>query len=273
MKPLVVPVNFSPSSSCAARYAADLGEALQVEVHLIHVIDTTYTSTDMAMTQELYNTMVDSAKDLLKKMQADLVQRTHNKITVHTLVEVGTIFGQIKEHCDRLQPIAVILGATGPTWEKFLIGSPVGSLLRLPYPVLVVPENTSFQKFRHIALACDGNDLDSGLLHSIGLLKEFRQRFRAQIDIITVGDWKTWKGESFHLLSQAWKARLKDLDPEIHQIQESRVEEGLLGYLAEHPADLVVVFPKKHRIAEFHTSQSRKFAKHSDIPVLSLHES
>jgi hypothetical protein len=32
-----------------------------------------------------------------------------------------------------------------------------------------------------------------------------------------------------------------------------------------------MVFPKKHSFFDFHTSQSRKLAQRSPVPVLSLH--
>ncbi|MES1249888.1 MAG: universal stress protein, partial [Chitinophaga rupis] len=54
MKPLVVPVNFSSCSSCAARYAADLAETIQGEVHLINVVNYPFTASDMVMTEEIY---------------------------------------------------------------------------------------------------------------------------------------------------------------------------------------------------------------------------
>jgi nucleotide-binding universal stress UspA family protein len=225
------------------------------------------------MTQYTYDTMVDSANTFIKDVQIELIQRTHNKIPVHTHVETGTVYGQVEALCDRLKPYAVILGASGPTFEKFVSGSPVGSLLHLPFPVLVVPEHVPFHRFQQIVLACDINDLESGLPHSLPLLKELQKRFDAHIDIVTVESGKTWTGEQFYVQAEAWKTRLKDLQPEMHLVHHARVEEGLLDFLADHPADLVIVFPKKHSFLEFHTSQSRKFAKHSNVPVLSLHES
>lgn len=271
MKPIVVPVNFSHCSTNAARYAADLAQAIQGELHLINVLQV-YTTAELMMTESMYQEMIDSANTYIKALRDELAERTSHAVPVHTTVVLGTVSGQVEALCDQLNPYAVVLGAAGPTITKTLTGSPVAPLLHLPYPVLVIPEDAAFHQFQRIALACDVNDLESGLPHSMPLLKELRHQFHAHIDIVTIENWKTWTEGEYELRAQTWKSRLKALEPELHQVHSTRVEEGIADYLADHPADLVIVFPKKHNALEFHTSQSRKFAKHGHIPVLSLHE-
>jgi nucleotide-binding universal stress UspA family protein len=271
MNSLIIPVNFSDCSSNAARYAADLAKTIQGEIHLIHVIATD-TSAELMMTGPMYQEMLEAAETYMQQLQQELTRRTAGAVPVHTSVVIGSVIGQVEVLCDRLHPYAVVLGVTGPTLTKTITGSPVSALLHLAYPVLVLPENAVFHQFQRIALACDVHDLESGLPHSLPLLKTLRQQFHARIDIITIEDWKTWTGEEYFLRSQVWKRRLGELEPEIHQVHTSQVAEGIADYLVEHPADLVIVFPKKHNILELHTSQSRKFARHSSVPVLSLHE-
>ncbi|TDW96689.1 universal stress protein [Dinghuibacter silviterrae] len=262
MKPIVVPVNFSGCAACAAHYAAELALLTDGEIHLIHVVTPPFTTPEM--TQYAYDMMVDSANTFIKAIQIDLIRRTHNKIPIHTHVETGTVYGQVETLCNRLCPYAVILGASGPSFEKAIGGSPVGSLLHLPFPVLVVPEQVPFHRFQDIVLACDTGDLTSGLPHSLPLLKEWQKRFDAHIHIVTIENGGTAPVE----LNKALQA----LHPELHLVHHTRVEEGLFEYLGNHPADLVIVFPKKHRFIEFHSSQSRKLARHSPVPILSLHE-
>jgi hypothetical protein len=45
----------------------------------------------------------------------------------------------------------------------------------------------------------------------------------------------------------------------------------VLDYVEDHQADLVLVFPKKHGLLEFHISQARKIALESLVPVMSVH--
>jgi nucleotide-binding universal stress UspA family protein len=273
MKSIIIPVNFSACSDNAARYAADLAQAIKVDLHLVHVIETPLTSADMVMTEAVYEDMVESANNSLKELQFDLRRRTCHSIKIEIRMEVGNVTGKMKELCQEIQPYAVVLGASGPTLEKFLAGSPISSLLHnLNYPVLVVPREATFHQFRRVLLACDLDDIGSGIPMSLPLLKDLRQYFGSKFDIVTVETGAVLSEEQKTFKYEGWKDQLKDLYPEIHYIRNTRVEDGIREYLGKHETDLVMVFPKKHSFFEFHTSQSKKFTKHSTIPVMSVHE-
>jgi nucleotide-binding universal stress UspA family protein len=272
MKSIVVPVNFSACASNAAHYAADLATAIQADLHLIHVIQVPVSSAELTMTQYLYESMIESANTSLQELQVELTRRTSHRIKVEISLEAGNVDAKVKDLCRKLQPYALVLGATGPTFEKFLAGSPVASLLHnLDHPVLVVPENYAFQPFRRILLACDLDDLGSGIPRTLPLLKDLRERFGSRFDILTVETNKVLSDEASVFGSDGWKTQLKELYPEIHYIRKTRVEEGIVEYLAHNETDLIMVFPKKHGFLDFHVSQSRKVAQQSPLPVLSLH--
>jgi nucleotide-binding universal stress UspA family protein len=273
MKPILVPVNFSACAANAARYAADLAVAIKADLHLIHVIQAPVSSSQLIMTEYLYQEMLDSANQSLEALRIELGKRTNGKVNISTVLEAGSLPVKIRRLCQQLQPYAVILGASGPSLEKFLSGSPIASLLHtLNYPVFVVPEGVSFTRLRRILLACDTRDLSSGLPRTLPLLKELRDRFGSRFDIVTVETGKEQSQEQVVFQGEGWKEALKELYPEMHVIHSARIQDGVLEYLKENEADLVMVFPKKHGMFEFHVSQSRKLAKSSPIPVLSLHE-
>jgi nucleotide-binding universal stress UspA family protein len=272
MKSIVVPINFSACASNAARYAADLALVIKADIHLIHVIQVPVSSADLLMTGDLYQEMIDAANLDLQSLRSELTERTQQKVKVDYSVESGNISAKVQELCLQLKPYAVVLGATGPTLEKFLAGSPVSSFLRnLDYPVLVVPEAAAFHNFRQILLACDLEDIGSGMPNSLPLLNDLRAYFGSRFDIVTVETKRVLDDEASPSESDGWKEDFKALHPAIHYIRKPKVEAGILEYLASNEADLVIVFPKKHGLLDFHTSQSRKLAGHSPVPVLSLY--
>ena len=271
MKSIVAPINFSPCSFNAARYSADLALAIKADLHLIHVLQVPVSSAELTITESLYQEMVDSANLALQQLEAGLIKRTSGKVRIDTTLEAGSVADKVKDLCQSLKPYAIVLGATGPTLEKFMAGSPVVSLLRnLDYPVLVVPETSVFHQFRRILLACDIDDMGSGMSHSLPLLKDLREHFGSRFDIVTVETKRVLADAEYLFESGCWKDQLKELYPEVHYIRKSKVEEGIMEYLAQNDADLIMVFPKKHGLFDFHVSQSRKLALHSPIPVLSL---
>jgi nucleotide-binding universal stress UspA family protein len=272
MKSIVVPINFSACASNAARYAADLALVIKADIHLIHVIQVPVDSADLLMTGDLYQEMIDAANLDLQTLQSELTGRTQQKIKIDYSVESGDISAEVQARCLQLKPYAIVLGATGSTLEKFLVTSPVSSLLRnLDYPILVVPEAAAFHNFRSILLACDLDDIGSGMPNSLPLLKDLRVYFGSRFDIVTVETKRVPGDEVSPFESGGWKDEFKDLHPAIHYIRKPKVEAGILEYLAGNEADLVIVFPKKHGLLDFHISQSRKLAEHSPVPVLSLH--
>ena len=271
MKSIVVPIDFSTCSANAARYAADLALAIKADLHLIHVIQVPVTTAELSMTEALYRDMIEGANISLQKMQADLTKRTLQRVRIDILVDAGSVTGKVHDLCRQVNAYAIVLGISGLRLEKFLAGSPVTSLLQhLEYPVLVVPETATFQQFRRILLAFDLDDIGSGLPTCLPLLKELREHFGSRVDIITVETRKVFTDEASFFESGSWKEQLKEFYPEIHYIRKSKVEEGILEFLNQHEADLVMVFPKKHGFLDFHISQSRRLAQNSPVPVMSL---
>ena len=272
MKSIIVPTNFSPCATNAAQYAADLAGAIRADLHLIHVIQVPVNAAELMMTQYLYEEMVEAANNSLKELQMQLTRRSNHRINIETTLATGAVSAKVQDLCREIKPYAIVLGATGPTFEKFLAGSPAVSLLHnLDYPVLVVPETYTFHPFRRILLACDLEDLGSGMPRSLPLLKNLRTHFGSRFDILTVQTRKVLDEGQHVFDSHGWKKNLKDLYPDIHYIRKSKVEEGILEHLVKNEADLIMVFPKKHGFLDFHVSQSKKVARHSPIPVLSLH--
>jgi nucleotide-binding universal stress UspA family protein len=273
MASIVVPVNFSACAVNAARYAADLALIIKADVHLIHVLQVPVTSADLLMTDDLYEEMIEAGNLELQRLQVDLAERTRQQIKIDYTLAAGDISSKVGELCFQMKPYAVVLGAAGSTLEKFLTGSPVVTLLRhLDYPLLVVPEAAAFHRFRHILLACDLDDIGAGMPNSLPLLKDLRAHFGSRFDIVTVETSKVLGDEASTIQSGGWKDQFKELYPDIHYIRKSKVEDGVLEYLSHNEADLVMVFPKKHGLLDFHPSQSRRLAGQSPIPVLSVHE-
>ncbi len=186
MKTILVPVNFSPCSFNAARYAAALAKATGAELHLLHVIQIPLPSTEMVMNEYIYTQMFEAAEGGLMEMKTDILEHTTSLVNVTTHLQTGGVADKVEEWYTALKADLIVMGVTGPTMEKFLAGSPVGLLLHLRHPLLVVPEDTKYEPYRRIVLACDEADIRRGVPHSLPLLCELRERTGATVDVITV---------------------------------------------------------------------------------------
>jgi nucleotide-binding universal stress UspA family protein len=274
MKTIVVPVDFSASSANAARYAADMAKAIHANLHLIHVVQLPISVAEMAMTESLYAEMQEIAAQGLKDLWEELVKRTDGKLHIFTHLEEGALEYRLIEFCNLNPPFLVIMGNSGPSLERVMTGSNVARVIhRLRYPLIVVPVDAVFHPIKKIVLACDLEDLAAGMPVPPSFLKELRDSFGSSFEVINIctatQDHQNEAEAAFEFNS--WKARLHEIYPEVHFLRTKKVEKGIDEYLQSHPADLLLVFPKKHGLLEFHSSHSKKIALHSRVPVMSIH--
>src|SRR5579872_304733 len=272
MKPIVVPVNFSAASNHAARYAADLATMTGGKLHLIHILQIPPTFSEYPMPESAFEALRDSASDRLKSLAGELVKRTAARVPVETDIKIGSVDSNLRKYCESVKPFVIVMGAAGSPLDRFLSGSATLDALRhLPIPLLVVPEGIDFQKPGRILLACDLEEIRTGMADGIGFLIELKALFGSQFEVVNVttpGD--EGKGQAEFAFS-AWRARLKEIHPELHFVHDSTVVHGIDEYLKEHPADWLVVFPKRHSFYELHQSRTKKIVLHSHLPIMSIH--
>ncbi len=216
--------------------------------------------------------MQHSAESSLASLSEELVKRTRSQVTVSTLLEIGSLEKVLEEYCNRLKPFLVVMGASGNTLETTMTGSyTVKAMRRLPYPLLIIPEKAAFHAIKKVVLACELDDIGSGLPVSLSFLSELYQLFGSHFEVITIAEKvQDREGEAVFAFN-SWKQRLKEILPDVHIIRTENIEEGISNYLGNNHADWLMIFPKKHSFFEFHSSQSKKIVKNCPVPVMSLH--
>ncbi len=165
------------------------------------------------------------------------------------------------------------MGATGDSLENVIAGSTtVREIRHLPYPILVVPQTAKFHGVAKIVVACDKEDIDSGMPTTLPLLKELSELLGARLEVLHVltnGEESAAEAAEEY---NVWKKEVKAFNPEIHFVRRPKVEQGISEYLEAHKADWLMVFPKSHSVLEFHRSRSKKIVQHCVVPVMSVHE-
>jgi nucleotide-binding universal stress UspA family protein len=273
MRTIIIPVNFSPASDNAARYAADLAAVIGGDLRLIHVLEIPFTASEYPMPDGAYEALRDSAATQLKELAAELGKRSAGRVSVETDMEVGGVDYKVRKFCETIQPFLVVMGAAGSPLERFLSGSPtLQALRRLPYPMLVIPEGVRFERPERILLACDDKDISSGITGATGFLQELKDLLGARFDLINITTPAEEGQGELAFMDEAWRVRMRRVYPELHFVHTEKVDKGIDAYLKDHPADWLIVFPKKHAFFELHQSQARKIVLHSPIPVMSIHE-
>jgi nucleotide-binding universal stress UspA family protein len=268
-----VPVNFTANSANAARYVGDLALAIGADIHLIYVFQPPVSAAEVPLPESVFEEMLENGQELLSGIKTDLIAQTAGKIHVTTTLETGGVELKIETFCKEKKPLLVVMGATGDSLENVLSGSNTARALRhLPYPILVVPEGSKFRAVERIVLACDKEDVDSGIPETIPLLRELSDLMGARLEVVHVlTNSEEYAAEAIEEYN-VWKKEAKAFEPEIRLIHRHSVEEGIRDFLEVNSADWLMVFPKSHSMLELHHSRSRQILHHCTVPVISVHE-
>jgi nucleotide-binding universal stress UspA family protein len=256
MRSIVVPVDFPDSSSNAARYAADLALAINADIHLIHVLEPPIAAAELPVPEYVFEEMQQEGLTMLRSLSGELSGRTGNKVRITSDLDVGAIEYRLDEFCRQINPFLVVT-ANAPLARK------------LPSPALYVPEDTVFHPIKKIVLACELDDLGAGIPASLPFLKELADLLDAKYQVINIST--RAQDREANAVFSAWEDRLRELFPQTHFERSNNIGDSVNKYLCSSGADWLIVFPKRHKLLDFHVSQSKKIAKACTIPVMSVH--
>lgn len=269
MRSIVVPVNFTPNAANAARYATDMALALGMDIHLVNVLEMPK-APHKKFSAGVHEELLNSCLELLQKLSAELATRSRGKVRIATDLETGNIHDRLAEFCKTIRPFAIVCGSSEGSMDNLLKGSDTIKRIRqLPYPLLVVPEHTAFHTIRNVLIACDGEDIHTGIFNARPMLETltnaFSPRFLA-LHVLVDGETSAQKLAAEF---QSWKGILGPFDPAITFIRQPNVAKGIAEYLQAHNTDLLLVLPKKHGWLDGYKSRSREIVS-KVVPILSL---
>jgi nucleotide-binding universal stress UspA family protein len=273
MKSIVVPVNFSASAANAARYAADMALAVGADVHLFHALHVPVRTSQVPLPDAAFEMLQENGKFLLDQLADELGKRTYSKTRITTNMEIGDMEYRLEKFCQEKKPFVVVMGTSGDFLQRIMVGDHTSKAIRhLSSPVLVVPDGAVFAGVKKIALACDLEDIVSGISNGRPFLQELGNIFGADFDVLNImsGFEKNEVQVAFEF--DSWKTQLRGIHPELHFVRADRLTDGIQRYLAHHAVDWLIVFPKKHHLLELHRSRAKKIVLDCPIPVMSVHE-
>jgi nucleotide-binding universal stress UspA family protein len=271
-KTLLAATDFSKAALNAINYSVDMAVAINADLLLLHVfeIPVVYLEVPMAMPeQEIRNNAQAKMDNLLKRLHV----RSKGKLNITSEIRTGDFFQEMKTVCERIKPYAVIMGSQGTTATARLLfgGHTIHAMKRLEWPVITVPFYASFKYIRNIGFACDFDDVVEYVpIEEIRLLVK---DFNAKLHVLNTGNKDVLEPELVYE-SGLLQEMVVDLNPAYHFITNENVDEGIMDFAEKHQIDLLVIVPKRHSLLHnlVYKSHTREFVLHSQIPVLSIHQ-
>ncbi len=273
MKTIIIPTDFSETSTNAAMYAADLACAIQANVTLIHVVSLPMTTSEMTIPAETIDLMMRDATKIINQLKSRIEQRTKNTIRVSALVRMGDFIEETRSIAAQTDLFAIVMGLQGTgAAERMLLGSnALAAIHRIPYPVIIIPADVHYVAVKNIAIACNMHDVNETL--PVRDIEMLTNTFHSKLHVVYIS--KPGKKMKSEVLPEAISVQndLSALDPEIHLLENDHVEAGLLAFVHDKKIDLLVMIPEKRNFisALFHKSISNEVALSAHLPIVNIH--
>jgi nucleotide-binding universal stress UspA family protein len=265
MKPLMALTDFTPAADNAMHYAAKLSQQLGAPLSLLHVYQIPITMSDMPVIMVSAEELKNNADKGLLRAKEELINN-YPDLQITTISRIGDVADEVNELTKESSPLAVVLGRNNYSGlERALFGSTATSLIRgFKFPVITVPENTTFKNFKSVVLATDLQNIEAT---PVDAMNSLFQNFPIALHILHVADEKDEPKDANPLL-----LKLQSLNPQFHLVQNSDVTKGIEEFVEKIDASLLLVLPHHHKWFEsFFTKQhSKEIIRQINIPVLTI---
>ena len=266
---LLVPVDFSPGSTNALRYAEALAQRIGVsDVRVVHVF-TPQTASGNAVTVAPVGELMEERERRLE----EFISETPAPAGVNRRAELllGFAADKIVEQSEEVD--LVVLGATG---EADLLEEVFGSVSsavaqRADCPVLLVPGGARFSEYRHILYASNSLSLSR---RAVLQMMDFNELFHARVHFVHVNDDDSeYRSEREKLFAPLFSNPDPEFAFEIAEVTADSVQQGLVDYLERNTVQLAVMVTRHRGFWErlFHSSDTRQMVLNPVTPLLVLH--
>lgn len=276
MKTILVPTDFSKNATNALNYAVALAKKENAKIILLHVYYILYISTEVPM--DFYSAQVAAAEQAASKKLKSLCKKVQNiqKIKCEIINREGLTVDTILDTIKKKKPDMVIMGTKGASGIKeVFMGSNTASVIKkAKCPIIAVPERASFKGIKNITYASDYHSSDIVALKKI---VELAKMFKSNITILHI-----FSGEFAHDLEedhlkkfkQKVKSKIAYTKIKYHLTygRQSLIT-TLANYVKSESPDLLVMSTFSGNLFDklFGTSDTKKMAFHTKIPLLAFH--
>ncbi len=272
MKSLLIPTDFSDTARNSARYAAGISRELGIERFVLYNAYSMPLATEMSWAVLQTEELQKASEENLGLFKDWLMPWLPEHATVETVSEFGFLTERIDEVAHTHKIDLIIMGVTGGNkMEEVLIGSnTVHVVENTDIPVLIVPQDTTWNDVKKIGWACDYKDVMKTA--PITGIRYFLRELKANMVIINNDQHPMeFDPESFHNNKMVAEL-LHDITPEMVRLTGEDFASAIDKYALEHQIDMVLVVPKKHGWLSslFKTRFTTKLVFHTHVPILCL---
>lgn len=261
MHRIIIPVDFSETSLNAARFAAGMLSGLPDTLVI------------------LYNNYKDNSdyeihKTYLVALQQELLDKGDTAVE-YELEKGGDLIDNLDRlaHTRRATLIAMGLSGRSGFQQKFIGSNTLRTVDRSLYPVMIIPPDASFTSIKKVAFASDFKDVENSTPSS--LINAVLEIFNPILHVVHVNPGHYISMTEACRVQQEKLVKMFDgYEKEFHFLTLYDFQEAISNFLTDHGIDMLITIPHHHsgEGGLWETSNTRKLAYHSHIPILTAHQ-
>ncbi len=269
MKTFLVPIDFSPTSENAAKYAIDLTKDLPgVEIILYHV----YSSISFA-------TLTDKDEGSRKKVTDAELTTLANRLNAYVNQSVkieseeGSFVDNIAKYVLSYHVDMVIMGITGSSRiaQVFMGTNTLNVIRHISTPVMIIPPDAKFTAIENMLFLSDFKDV--ARTTPFTSLKNVLNFFQPKLKILNVdSEHYIELTDEFKIEKEVMEEKLQGYNPEFSFLRSYDFLDGIHEFADAKKIDVIITVPKKHGFISqlFKTSHTKKLAYHSHLPTIAI---
>lgn len=270
MKNILVPTDFSAASHDAAQYAASLATAFDSALTLVNVVAPPVIVDDSILAPIMV-TQAEILESHRKSMEQEIDKLSGKHGSVNGFVEEGYAVDVVPKWVKEKQVSLTVMGMKGKGKSNSVFGSTTHALIqRFSFPILVIPEKTSFKPVDHITFASDFDTATE--IDRYTVLLDIARRFNSFVNIIHV------QKNNVSLDEEATIGKLKTSlafwkqKHQFHIVNETSIEEGIDLFIKTNPTEMLAMVAHKHSFFErlFSRVHTKAMTYQTEIPLLVL---
>lgn len=284
MKKILVPTDFSEHAENAGHYAVELARLFEAHATILHV----YSLPPASVYPPLYSPGFPGKTLSMEEVQQieaenerrlfafrDKICRGRFEHGCNIVQRSDFVSDGINEYAKENDIDLIVMGTRGSAskGELFIATTTWDVINSGKNTVMAIPEKIPYTPIKHIAFATDFTEADFA---SMEMLIKIAEKFEAQISVLHVktdGD-SLEENQMFDWFEDKTREQYSYSKMEFKLLQHGDVQEALNNYIHQNGVGLIALVNRKRQLFErlFHRSLTKKFAYHSDIPLLAFSE-
>lgn len=274
MKRILVPVDFSDTSTHALEIAAQIAKRQQAEIIVLHMLGLSEAVLSKNEIQEYEEARY--YMELAKKRFILFLDKSYLKnVRIRKIVQNYKIFKEFNALAQEQKIDLIVMGSHGTSGiSEVLVGSNTEKVVRTSnVPVLVVKMQNPDFKIEKVLFACDFSE---DAILAFKNIQAFTDSFSAKLELIYINTpYYSFKStDEIEEKISKFLLKTNDASPKVVIYDDYTIEQGLLNYSKKGGFDLLAIPTHGRKPISHFLLGSRSIgedvANHANLPVLTI---